>query len=166
MRVREQLRPIKKIGPEQSPWFWTPDKGVGRKADPLFAKQLKELGEELAVSWNPIIERWQVWSRSPRINQKICQGWLLLFVVKGEDGSYRPLDERVLARLAAASVLEHGSGKAYFARVKAEMERDQEIADRDHDNERNDIADSWFNHQQIKVGYGKSSGSKFSDYLS
>ena len=165
--IRRAVGKVPKVGPEQSPWFWTPDRGVGRKADPLFLQKLKELGEELAVSWNPIQERWQVWSRAPRIQHPLCQGWRLLFVVKEADGSYRPLDERTLARLYEASVLAHGSGKAYFQRIQDEMERDKERQRAQDTQDAIDMSMPFFDHSQIKVAMrGKSNGSKFATYHS
>lgn len=124
--------------------------------------RLKELGEELSCTWNPITERWYLWSKA-NINHKLCQGWRLLFVNQEPDGSYLPLDERVFARLVAASVLTHGSAKAYFERIKSEMERDKAKREAQARQDQIDIAMPFWEHSQIK-NIGK--GSKFSTYHS
>lgn len=153
-------------GPETMLFYWHPLRPQSRKPDPAFYRKLKDLGNELEVSWSPVHERWLVWMRTPRIRHRLCPGWMLLFPVQDQDGNYLPLDERTLARLAHASVFAHGSAKEYFNRVVAEQERDAERERKASDAERDAIADSFFQHQQIQVGYGKSSGSKFTTYLS
>lgn len=156
----------KKLGPEHNPWFWNPNRIGVQFGDKHFTRKLKELGEELEVTWNPITERWQIWSRAPRMQHAICQGWRLLFVHKDTDGSYLPLDERVIARLVYASVLTHSNAKEYFNRVQAEYERDMEKRRAASLQETIDMATPHFDYSQIKVGYGKSNGSKFSTYFS
>jgi hypothetical protein len=94
----------------------------------------------------------------------VCQGWKLLFVHNGPNGEYLPLDERVFARLYSASAAAHGSGKAYFQRIVDEMERDKARTDKQNLQDSIDIAMESFDHSRIKVGYGPSSGSKFSKY--
>jgi hypothetical protein len=125
------------------------------------------MGEELEVTWNPINQRWQVWSRAPHINQPVCQGWRLLFIHNGPQGEYLPLDARVHARLWASSAMAHGNGKNYFDRIVSEMERDKAKREAKSVQDTIDLAMPSFEHAQIKVsGFGKSSGSKFSTYHS
>jgi hypothetical protein len=163
---RQSIARPKKLGPEYNPWYWNPNRIGVQFADKAFTKKLKELGSELEVTFNPITEKWQVWSRFPKLNHPICQGWRLLFVHKDAEGHYLPLDERLIARLVYASVLTHGSAREYFNRVQGEYERDrarqkaQTLADT------LDIATPHYDFSQIKVGYGPSNGSKFSTYFS
>lgn len=155
----------RKLGPEQNPWFWHPGRLEIKLAPKEFMDKLHALGEELSCAWNPIAERWQVWAKSPTVQQKVCQGWRLLFIVNEPDGSYAPLDERVFARLYHASVLKHGSGKEYFNRVMQEMERDQQKREQASLQDSIDAAMPSFDHAQISISMrGKSNGSKFSDY--
>lgn len=154
------------LGPESMFFYWHPLRPQSRKPDVTFHRKLRELGEELEVSWSPYHERWLVWMRAPRIQNKYCPGWLLLFPVQEADGSYADLDERSLARLVEASVFAHGNAKQYFKRVLAEQEREKELERKASDAERDAVADSFYQHQQIQVGYGESSGSKFATYLS
>ena len=154
-----------RLGPEHNPWFWNPSRFGVQHAPRDFDKKLKDLGEELAATWNPIKERWQVWAKSGRINHKICSGWRLLFINQAADGSYMPLDERTLARLWEASGYASRDAKAYFERIVTEMERDRELREKYRHNELIDSAMPSFDHSKIQVsGYGKSNGSKFSTY--
>jgi hypothetical protein len=155
-----------KLGPEYNPWYWNPNRIGVQFGDKAFTSKLKALGEELETTFNPITQRWQVWSRYPKMQHPICQGWRLLFVHKGAEGEYLPLDERVIARLVYASVLTHGSAKEYFDRVQHEYERDLEKRKANSLQETLDMATPHFDYSQIKVGYGKSNGSKFSTYFS
>lgn len=164
-QFRAKAGPKRVLGPEHNVWYWNPNRAGIQTAPEWFKEQLSKLGDELAVTWNPINQRWQVFSRAPRINHPVCQGWKLLFVHNGPSGEYLPLDERVFARLYAASVHEHGSAKAYFSRIVSEMERDRAKSEQNDLNDTIDIAMESFDHSQIKVsGFGKSSGSKFSRY--
>lgn len=154
-------------GPEQNPWFWNPSQVMGvRKAPSWFMADLNLImGDELEVTWNPVIERWQVWARAPRIQNPLCRGWRLLFIHNGPSGEYLPLDERVYARLYAASADKHGSGAAYFRRIEEEYWRDQAKKEARLTQEAIDEAMPFFEHSKIKVAMrGKSSGSKFSKY--
>jgi len=154
-----------KLGPEYNPWFWNPNRASVRTAPEWFKRQLELMDQNLAVTWNPIWERWQVWDRCGRINHPLCQGWRLLFVHHDVDREYLPLDERLFARLYAASADAHGSGKQYFARVMAEMERDKERAEKQSLQDSIDAAMPSFDHSQISVAmFGPSNGSKFSTY--
>lgn len=164
---RQTIAKPAKLGPETNPWYWNPNHPSVTFAPDSFRKRLKaEMGSELEVTWNPITEKWQVWSRAPKINHPICQGWRLLFVHQGSQQQYLPLDERVFARLFQASVHEHGSAKAYFNRVVDEMERDLVKKDERLKQEAIDQAMPYFEHSKIKVAMrGKSNGSKFSTYF-
>lgn len=153
-------------GPETNPWWWNPNRVGALQAPPWFMTKLREVGEELDCRWSPVHQRWLVWMRSERVSNRYSQGWKLLFINQEPDGSYLPLDERVFARLYAASVMEHGSAKAYFDRIKAEWDRDREQRERKWEQDTIDRAMPSWEHSQIKVsGFGKSNGSKFSTYL-
>jgi hypothetical protein len=162
---RQQIAKPVYLGPEHHAWYWHPSR-IGVKLGPEdFRKKLKDLGQELDVTWNPIKERWQIWSLAPKIQHKICWGWKLLFVVHDGQGGYAPLDERVLARLYHASVLSSGSAKEYFNRVVSEMERDKASREKQLHNDLIDSSMPSFDHSQIKVsGFGPSNGSKFATY--
>lgn len=166
---RQMRVPISKpapLGVEYNPWFWNPNR-IGVQGPPAaFATQLKAVGEELAVTYNPIRSRWQVWSKAPRMQNPICSGWRLLFIHNDAEGNFMPLDERVFARLYAASTMAHGSAKAYFDRMQSEMARDKEKREAARLAETIDLAMPSFEHSQIKVGYGPSNGSKFAKYHS
>lgn len=151
--------------PETHLWFWHPNRHGVQFAPHSFMEQLHALGEELSATWHPVKERWLIWAKAPTIKHKICTGWKLLFINQEPDGSYLPLDERTLARLYLASTLAHGSAKQYFERIRLEMERDKELAEKQQQQDLIDAAMPSWKHSQIQVsGYGKSNGSKFSTY--
>ena len=154
-----------RVGPEHNPWYWHPNR-VGVKFAPAwFQAKLHEIDTSLAVTWNPTTERWQVFTRKERMQHPVCQGWMLLFVVQGADGSYCPLDERVFARLYGASARRWGNGREYFMAVEREMERDREVTARRQRQDALDLAMPSFDHSQISVSMrGHSNGSKFSTY--
>lgn len=155
-------------GPEQNPWFWNPnrDSGLYRPSEEFLTK-LHSLddGENLRATWNPILERWQLWHRAPRLSHPICQGWKLLFIHNAPDGSYLPLDELVLARLWSASGAAQGSGRAYFQRITDEMEREKSAREKRYQADLIDSAMPSFEHSKISVSkFGHSNGSKFATY--
>lgn len=158
-------KPVK-LGPEHNVWFWNPARPQFKQANEGFVERLhKEMGEELEVTWNPVIDRWQVWSKAPRFQHPICQGWRLLFIHHDSQGGYLPLDERLFARLFEASAAKHGSAKQYIDRIQAEYWRDQDKKNKRLTQEAIDQAMPFFDHSQIKVSMrGKSNGSKFSTY--
>jgi len=98
--------------------------------------------------------------RKEQINHRICRGWLLLFHAE-------VLDERIFHRLYSASQRAFGSAKAYFDHIENDLRRTKESKDKSYQSDLQAEANDWFNHSQISVAMrGKSSGSKFSTYLS
>jgi hypothetical protein len=167
--IRMPIARPKVIGPEANPWYWNPNRVGVRTAPPSFMERLhSELGSELEVTWNPIRERWQVFSRAPKVTHPICSGWRLLFIHEGPDKEYLPLDERVFARLYFSSVMAHGSARQYFDRMQREAERDKERAEQAEFQDTMDRAMEYgWDFSRIKVsGCGQSSGSKFSEFHS
>lgn len=156
------------LPPEYNPWYWNPNRGSIVSAPSWFQEKLRELDgwEDLRVVWNPINQRWQVFSRAPRVNHPICQGWRLLFIHNGVNGEHLPLDERLLARLYWSSAAAYGSAKKYFDAIQREAERDKEAREKKNLADQIDMAMPYFEHSQIKVGYGSNNGSKFAKYHS
>ena len=149
-----------RISERASPWFWNPGR-IGVETGPdWFTTRLKALDPDLAVTWNRETERWQVWVRKPRLQSKLCQGWLLLFPVTYRDGSYCPLDERVFAKLHHVSAETWGSAREYFTRVTQEIERDRARRAATRHDEIAQIAGDYWKHLHPSVGYGRSNGSK------
>jgi hypothetical protein len=102
---------------------------------------------------------------APTITFKLCPGWRLLFVHRGPDGEYLPLDDRLFARLYHASAAKWGSGRQYFDRIASEAARDREKAEKQARQDSLDAAMPAFEEAQIKVSmFGPSNGSKFADY--
>lgn len=148
-------KPVR-LAPETHPWYFHPFRPAVKFGPESFRKPLKEVGEELEVTWNPVNSYWSIWMRKPKINHPICQGWALLFNVSPWE-----LDERVFARLYSASTMKFGSGKEYFLAVEREMEREKERNDRNSTASAIDQSMEVFDYSQIK-NIGK--GSKFSTF--
>lgn len=150
------------------PWFFSPRLAGVLFAPDSFRDRLKsEMGEELDATWNPILERWQLWMKAPQVSNKLCAGWKLLFIHNGPDGGYLPLDERVFARLYSASVAKWGSGKKYMEHILAEMDREKAAYEKKATADAIDASMPYYDHSQISISMrGQSNGSKFADYLS
>lgn len=157
-----KIGPQRKLGPEHNTWYWNPFRVGAGEAPRDFQKKLREVDPDnlIDVRWNPIIEKWGVFYRNPKIAHPICTGWVLLFLVEP-----RELDERVLARLYSASAQRWGNARQYFSAVEREMEREAAKRDANRRQEAVDLAMPYWEHSQIKVAMrGKSSGDKFSRY--
>ena len=155
------------LGPEFNPFYWNPNRIGARPAPGWFQTKLREVDPDglVDVRWNPIRERWAAFYRKPGLSHPICQGWTLLMKVEEPDGSYMPLDERLLAALYQASGRRWGNGKEYFLAIEREVERERELRERRQRAEAIDLAMPVFDHSQISVAMtGPSNGSKFADY--
>ncbi len=154
-----------KVGPEHMPHFWYPGLAGIRTPPESFKESLEAFDKDLRVTWNPIRERWQVWMPSPTVKFRLCPGWKLLFIHSGPSGEYLPLDDRLFARLYHASQAKWGTGKRYFERLAAEMDRDREKAEQESRQDTQDRGIDFWKTTQISVSqFGKSNGSKFSEY--
>lgn len=149
--------------PESMPAWWNPRR-AGIRFGPLsFTEKLEQFDPNLRVVWNAYSERWQIFMRRDSFQSKVCQGWVLLFVVAYRDGSYMPLDERVFARLYEASADKWGNAKDYWRAVQRDIERTREKREKDSFDESMTMAMDVWKYSQIKnIG----SGNKFSTYLS
>lgn len=147
-------------------WYWNPSRPGVQLGPEWFRSKLHELSDELEVTWDAYHERWLVFMRQPRVQHPIGMGWTLLCVVQDEEGSYMPIDERVLAHLYVRSRKKWGDGLKYFEAVQREIEKEKEAADKADLDENIQQATEAFTHSQISVGYGPSNGSKFSTYHS
>jgi hypothetical protein len=150
-------------GPEQLLWYWHPDRIGAGSAPEWFKTKLAEIDQDLTVTWSPIHERWLVWNRNYKVQSKWCSGWTLLFPVRDQDGSYLPLDERVLARIYAASVHTWSNAKKYFDAIEREWERDREKAKENRADDVKHSAGEYYDYMKIK-SYGH--GSKFANHWS
>jgi hypothetical protein len=148
---------------EQNPWFWGPSNLAVRSAPDWFRPKLVDISRTLAVTWNPVIERWQVWVESPKTNNIYSRGWRLLFVHHGPDYEYLPLDERLLARVFYADATHYGSAEKYFTRLQNELAHDKAQREAKSLDETQDAALDYWRYGQIKnIGQGN----KYTKYLS
>ncbi len=152
--------------PESLPVYWSPSRVDARFAPKWFLKQLHAMDRDLTITWDVYNERWNVWMKSPRTQNRFAQGWTLLFPVRYSDGSYMPLDERLFARLYAASAQKWGRGRDYFLAIEREMERDKAKAKLDRDSDVQHAAGEYYDHMKISVSMrGQSNGSKFANHF-
>ena len=147
---------------EEELHFWHPQR-FGVKFGPnRFRKKLKGIHADLDVTWHPIQHRWLVWYRRPRIMNKLCPGWLMLFVVEDSEQRYVPLDDRTLAAVYEQSGFKWGSGKQYWARIEEEAQREHAVRDKERENLLDDVGSDQWDHTKIQISMrGPSSGSKF-----
>lgn len=152
--------------PEAMHWYWSPTRVDIEFAPKRFLDELHLMDPNLTITWDRWNERWLVWMRQPRFQTKYSQGWMLLFPVQYGDGSYMPLDQRVMARLYSASADRWGRGKDYFSAIEREMERDKERATTSRMDDVKHAAGEYYDHMKIQVsGCGTSNGSKFADHF-
>lgn len=146
---------------EANPWWWNPSQPGVRGGPTDFEAKLASVDSDLAITWNAYEERWAIWLKNP----KNRYGWTLLFMLKGRNGEYIAPDERTLARLYSASQRKWGNAKQYFDAIEREYWREKERRDKADKQNVIDKAMPAFEHAQIKVsGFGKSNGSKFSNF--
>ena len=152
--------------PEAMHWFWSPSKVDIEFAPKWFLDKLHQVDPDLTITWDKWNEVWLVWMKQPRFQSKYVQGWLLLFPVRYSDGSYMPLDERLFARLYAASAQKWGRGKDYFLAIERVMERDKERATLNRNSDVRHAAGEYYDHMKIQTSMcGPSNGSKFADHF-
>lgn len=71
--------------------------------DPRIVKYLREYDRDLGARWDDTRDRWWVtWRGKPA---QLCQN---------NDGSFRPLDERAVTKVALSDAWDHKSGKDYL----------------------------------------------------
>lgn len=161
-QIAQTISKPRALPPEYNIWWWNPSRPIVQFAPEWFREKVKAIDESLEVTWSPLAQRWLVWARADHFRTPICAGWRLLFVHHDENRAHLPLDERLLARLYLIDSTRNGSSKAYFERIVAEFERDQEKSRKDRHQEAIDRAMPYWEHSQIK-NIGK--GSKFSTYF-
>lgn len=152
-------RSLRPQGPETSPWYWHPGRVGVRSGPAWFERELEAVDAELRVTWNPITQRYQLFAPKPSLRSKLVWGWTLLFTFHPTE-----IGAPVIARLYEASARKWGNGRDYFRAIERELERDKEKQEASSRQAVVDQAMESFDHSQIRVGYGKSSGSKFSTY--
>jgi hypothetical protein len=157
-QVRLPLSKSKAPSREASLQWWHPNRFGVRFAPDDFRSRLQIMHPDLDVTWHPIKERWLVWYRRPRIKS----GWLLLFVAEDSQHQFVPLDERIFAAVYEQSGMKWDSGKAYWARIEEEAQRDKARQDADREQGLEDAGSDHWDHTKIQVSMcGHSSGSKF-----
>jgi hypothetical protein len=147
-------KPTQVAGEDTNPWFWNPNRIGVQLAPEWFRRKLHEIDNELEVTWDRHNERWLVWVKKPRLQTRLCQGWLLLFPVHDGKGGFVPLDERTLAKVYEISARQWGDGKRYFEAVARERERDAERVDKTIAEDDKYRSYEYFDFTKPKVGYG------------
>ena len=87
-------------------------------------RRVQQIDPRLTIRWMPHKERWGIYRRTLSESRTYHQD-ILVRVVKNEDGSYRPLDSRVLDDLRRAD-MHHRSWARHVAQMEAEQTRSEE----------------------------------------
>lgn len=151
---------------EDSLRYWHPQRfGVDRgPAD--FNRKLRDcFGDEVAVTWHPLRERWVGWAKSQRLARTKQCGWQLLFVVETSWGAGLPLDDRTIAAFASQSLRLNGSARQYWERIEAEIQRDSERRRQERRDDIHDWAHEQWQHWKPQISMrGPSNGSKVANH--
>lgn len=150
----------KAADPETNPWWWHPSRPGVPSGPQWFSRELDQVDPDLAVTHNRLTGRYQLFTKAPKLANKVCWGWQLLF-------SFHPAEigAPVLARLFEASARKWGSARDYFLAIEREMAREQAAIERQSAQDALDMAMPSFEHSRIQVAMrGASNGSKFADY--
>lgn len=165
--------PGKREGARERNWPWdfppgSPGAAPPTDPDPGFLATLAEKFPGWKVAWQPVTQRHTLWAPT-------ATGYRLAFYCQNpypvewadvEVGGPIPLDNRVFAFLHDSDPSTYGGLKA----MKEEVRRRHEKLKRDEDTRRNEWLDEMWHgaeqHSKIRLGYGKSSGDKFSRQVS
>lgn len=148
-----------KLPPQGNPWWWHPAQPGVASGPAWMERKLEEVDPDLRITRNGFNGNWQIWLKTPRN----ARGYTFLFPIPPDqlgDGTL------AIARLYEASAARWGDGKKYMDAVIREQLREKEQAEKaDFQDTMDRSMDAW-DHSRIRVGYGRSSGSKFTDYHS
>lgn len=150
------------------PWFWNPSNPLARKAPPGVAdgkrdkirKSLKGVDKRLDITFNPERKVWQVWFYKPGFMKEApwANGWVHLKDFKQHQNS-----DYVLQTIMAMDQTNKSLSR-HYSDVKSLRQQDLERNRARRKDEAAQIGGDMWDHMQIRVGYGKSNGSKFSRY--
>lgn len=165
--IGQIIAPITKpkaLDPATSWSFFHPNRVDARFAPADFRARVRDLDPNLEIVWHQLHQRWCVWVRNPRVRNRMCPGWQMLFPVRYADGAFMPLDERTLAAIYDRSARKWGNGLQYWNRIQDEIRHDYVQGQKNRSECVGQQARDRWNFAQIKVGYGASNGSKFSQH--
>lgn len=124
-------------GPEILPWYWHPGREGAQPPPAAFAEQLKRIDPDLAVCFNPVLERWVLWVKNPRIQSEFCRGWQLLILWEHPvTKAYLPLNELMFHNIYVISAGRYANAREYFDKVESNISRQREQRAKDYDRER------------------------------
>lgn len=147
------------LGPEHNWHYFHPGRVDILRAPEWFMRDIKEIDPRLEVVWHPVKQRWSVWCRDPFITFPMCAGWHMIFPWDYE-GTYLPLDNRLLSMIYMRSPRVWGNAKKYWQRIEDEVIGDRKRRDKARADLTADMASDYWNYRQIKnIG----SGSKFAE---
>lgn len=148
-------------GPEFGWSYFNPGRIDAKLAPEDFRVKLHEIDPRLEVSWHPLYERWVLFFRAPHIQHALSRGWARITICQYPDGTYMPLDQRLLAIAWDRSGRKNGNGKQYFDRILSEIRRDYVTKEKDHEDMVEQVAHDRWQYAKIKnIGLG----SKFANH--
>ena len=156
-------------GSKEATWAFPPG-SPGASGGPAvpdeFREWLKAHDERLTVTWHPVLERHVIWCRNRQ------GGWSVSMLCENpfphrwadlEPGARCPLDGRIKAQLLDSDPRRYGGGAGLYTAMA-----DKHNAMREADLKRRldkmmDQRERAIMHSSIRIGYGDSKGSKFSE---
>lgn len=129
--------------PDVLPWYWDPQREGVKPPPAAFARQLREIDPDLRVCFNPVLERWVLWFKNPRIGTEpgfpafLRPGWQLLMIWEHPiSHDYLPLTELLFHNIYVISRGRIGGAKQYYDRIQANIEREKAERDATYQNDR------------------------------
>jgi len=130
----------------------------GPRAPTAIVERLRAYDRFLEIRWNPVLERWQIGRVRPG-----TEFVDYVMTVSAPDGSYLPLDERVLERIAEMDLGKwHRGIRGQLSALDGHNAMLKEAAWKAGEAGRRDLwRDMWNRHvrRRVGVGYGGSFGS-------
>lgn len=154
-QFRIPLRNPEAVSPEYLFQYFHPQFAGIREVPEPWRTRVREIDPRLRVVWHPVRERWVVWFQEPTAANPYSRGWKLVLPWENPyDGSYLPLDERLLATIWARSSRKT-PGMQYWERIQSEVIRDRMKKEQERQQLSRDIAGDYFDYRQIKnIGLG------------
>lgn len=146
-------------GVEVLPWFWHPDRDGSQPCPKEFHAQLIAIHPDLRVCFNPVMERWVLWVKNPRIQHEMCRGWqLLMFWEHSITKEYLPLSNLLFHNLMLIDATKYQGAKDYFKRIQDDVERQKQAKNNVYEQDRDDRnEDMRLSHQISTAGKGNKS---------
>ena len=139
---------------------WNPNNPMAfqRRPDEAYLEELHKIDPNLEITWNAMLELWQVWVVDITIGTTdataYTKGWRLLFTLR-EAGTreYAPLDNRLFALLYAHDMGRFGGASGYYDELKRRAAEQEAALDRDKYHLSQETSRALWDYATPSVGY-------------